>query len=85
MIKVLHVIPATPGEGAGMIFAKRQIASVRSAEVDVVTFYLTSRVSLSSLWKEWQQLRREIANVKPDLIQAHYGTMTAFLCAVGTW
>ncbi|HKE58230.1 MAG TPA: glycosyltransferase [Pyrinomonadaceae bacterium] len=84
MMKVLNVIPATPGEGSGMIFAKRQVASVGSAGVDVVTFYLTSRVSVSSLWREWQQLREEISKTKPDLIHAHYGTMTAFLCAFGT-
>jgi glycosyltransferase involved in cell wall biosynthesis len=84
MIKVLHVIPATPGEGSGMIFAKRQVASVQDAGVEVNTFFLTSRVSPSSLWREWRELRREIKQFKPDLIHAHYGTMTAFLCAFGT-
>src|SRR5262245_23872442 len=84
MIRVLHVIPGTPGEGFGMIFDKRQAASVRDAGVDVKTFFLTSRVSPSSLWRELCELRREIKEFKPDLIHAHYGTMTAFLCAFGT-
>jgi len=84
MLRVLQVIPATPGNGFGMIFAKRQASSIQQAGVEIDVFFLTSRVSPTSLWKEWGELRKRIREFKPDLIHAHYGTMTAFLCAFGT-
>jgi glycosyltransferase involved in cell wall biosynthesis len=67
-----------------MIFAKRQIASLHKAGVVCKTFFLTSRTSPSILVKEWLKFRREIKLFKPDLIHAHYGSMTSFFCISAT-
>lgn len=47
----------------------------------VRTFYLGHRTSLKGLIQEWRRLRREILQFRPDIVHAHYGTVTAFLCA----
>lgn len=83
-IRVLHVIPATPDGGCAMIFAKRQIASLDKIGIKVKTFFLTSRTSPASLARERRKLKTEVQSFKPDLIHAHYGTMTAMLCATAT-
>jgi len=82
-LRVLAVIPGN-GAGASMIFTRRQIDSLARLGVDVCTMYLNSRMSLVGLWQEWLRLRREIRNYRPQIVHAHYGTVTAFLCAIAT-
>ena len=82
-LRVLAVIPGN-GAGASMIFTRRQIDSLARLGVDVCTMYLNSRMTLVGLWQEWLRLRREIRNYRPQIVHAHYGTVTAFLCAIAT-
>ncbi len=81
--RVLAVIPGD-GVGASMIFARRQVESLAAAGVQVRMFYLTSRTSPFDVLRGCRKLRREIREFRPDLIHAHYGTMTSFLCALFT-
>jgi len=67
-----------------MIFARRQLNSLRTLNVDSHMFFLNAGTSPRLLLKRWLDLRREIASMKPDLIHAHYGTATALLCALAT-
>lgn len=78
--RVLHVIPGAPGE-VSMIFAKRQVASLRRAGVIVESTYLASRTNPVEVAREGLRIRRTARHFQPDLIHAHYGTMTAMLCA----
>src|SRR5207249_3487378 len=80
-LRVLSVIPAEE-EGAAMIFAKRQVRALREVGVVSEPFFLSSRTSPFILVREWRRLRREIRSFRPDLIHAHFGTMTAFFCAL---
>ena len=82
-IRALQVIPGSP-EGPSYNFAKRQVASLPKVGIAVRTFFLASRTSPTTLVKEWSRLQNEIRNFNPHLIHAHFGTMTAFLCAFGT-
>lgn len=81
--RVLLVIPGEP-IGSSMIFARRQAANVAQAGVVTQTFYLRSRTSPVALLKEWYRLRQEIRSFQPDLLHAHFGTMTGFLSAIAT-
>jgi glycosyltransferase involved in cell wall biosynthesis len=36
------------------------------------------------LWSEWKRLRREIRLFRPDIVHAHFGTMTAFVAATAS-
>lgn len=80
-IRVLSVIPA-PSSKVSMIFARRQVASLQQVGVVCETFFLASRTSPWILTKEWRRLRNTIRLFRPDLLHAHYGTVTAFLSAV---
>ena len=80
-IRVLAVIPASSAK-ASMIFARRQVASLQQAGVVCETFFLASRTSPWILIEESRRLRRMAKSFRADLLHAHYGTATAFLCAV---
>src|SRR5438874_1529875 len=76
-IRVLAVIPGE-GEGANFIFARRQVESLLAMGLSVQTFYLKSRSSPVIVLKEWLRLRRSIVEFSPDIVHAHYGTVTSF-------
>jgi glycosyltransferase involved in cell wall biosynthesis len=82
-LRVLAVIPG-PSVGRSFVFARRQIASLIDAGVDVHAFFLASRTSPRVLLREWRRLRREIRDIRPQLLHAHFGTMTSFFCAVSS-
>jgi glycosyltransferase involved in cell wall biosynthesis len=81
--RVLHVIPGEAGGGV-MIFAKRQVASLERAGAAGETFYLPSRTGARVMAREGVRIRRVARTFRPDLIHAHYGTVTAMLCACVT-
>jgi teichuronic acid biosynthesis glycosyltransferase TuaC len=80
-LRVLAVIPGAE-EGPSFIFAKRQMADVRGLGVDVRYFWLGERTSPWGLAAEWARLRRSIAAADPDVVHAHYGTVTALVTAL---
>lgn len=82
-IRVLAVIPGD-GQGMSFIFARRQIESLKRAGVNVEVFYLKFRTSLPGLFDEWLRLRRAIEQYSPNIVHAHYGTITSFLCICST-
>lgn len=79
-MRVLFVIPGD-GRGHSMIFARRQAASLTVEGVEVNCFYLGSRTSPRLLLGEFRRLRGRIRASAPDLVHAHYGTVTAALAA----
>ena len=81
--RVLFVVPSSPA-GPTMVFIRNDIAAVEKAGVLGRTFTLTSRTSVRILIKEAARLRREVREFTPDLIHVHYGTVTAFFCAMLT-
>lgn len=83
-IRVIGVIPGKR-EGFSMIFSKRQVKSLRKAGVKAKDFFLYSRTNPFILFKEFIRLWYEIKNFHPDIIHAHYGTMTAFVCAISSF
>jgi teichuronic acid biosynthesis glycosyltransferase TuaC len=82
-IRLLGVIPGID-EATGMWFARRQMATVIAHGVVARSFFLRSRTSPLKVSRELQRLRREIREFRPDVIHAHFGTMTAFIAAVAT-
>jgi teichuronic acid biosynthesis glycosyltransferase TuaC len=82
-LRVLAVVPGD-GQGSSYIFARRQIASLMDIGLNVHTHFVRSRTSPVTVAKEWMRIRREIGQFRPHLVHAHYGTVTAFLCAMAT-
>jgi len=83
-MKVLAVIPYSPNESS-MIFTKRQLSLLENSSlIEIRQFFLKSRTSLSVIIREAIRFRKEIADFEPDIVHAHYGTMTSFFCAMTT-
>ena len=82
-IKVLMVIP---GDGSSKIFpfALRQAESVTNNTIITENFFLKSRINVLRLLEEFIRFRKKTQDFSPDIIHAHYGTMTAFFCAIST-
>ncbi|MDL2122043.1 MAG: glycosyltransferase [Deltaproteobacteria bacterium] len=81
-IRVLAVIP-DGGNKVSMIFAHRQMNYLKESSIDVGFFMLKSRTSLKMLFSDMIAFRQKIAMFKPDVVHAHYGTVTSFFCALG--
>jgi teichuronic acid biosynthesis glycosyltransferase TuaC len=82
-LRVLYVIPGTE-EGTSMSFSRRQAASLSSFGIRVRSFFLRSRTSPLKIWAELRRLRRELHEFMPDIVHAHFGTMTAFVAAISS-
>src|SRR5579859_2259701 len=82
-IRSLHVIAGRP-QGSLMIFARRESASLRYAGIEVRQFFLQSRTSPTCLVREFLRIRREMQEFKPQIVHAHYGTVTALFCGLAT-
>lgn len=81
-IRILAVIP-DGGNKVSMIFAHRQMNSLKSPSIDVGVFMLKSRSSLKSLFSDMIAFRQKLATFNPHIVHAHYGTVTSFFCALG--
>lgn len=79
--RVLAVIPGVE-EAETMMPARRQVIALRGLGVQVKPFFLRSRTHPAILASELLRLRRELSSFNPDLIHAHYGTVTALFCAL---
>jgi glycosyltransferase involved in cell wall biosynthesis len=82
-IRVLHVIPDAP-VGSYNLFARREAASLAKVGVDVQTWYLTSRRSVSKLLRLRKDFQKVVAEFKPDLVHAQFGTVTALFCLLNS-
>jgi teichuronic acid biosynthesis glycosyltransferase TuaC len=82
-IRVLHVIPGEDRRN-NLIFAQRQVASLRHAGAEVEKFFLGNRTSPLRVIQECLRLRRKVQDFRPHVIHAQYGTVTAMLCALAT-
>lgn len=80
-LRVLAVIPGSE-EKSSFIFARRQMATVAELGVDVRNFWLGERTSVPGMFREIGRLRRAIADIAPDIVHAHYGTITALAAAL---
>jgi teichuronic acid biosynthesis glycosyltransferase TuaC len=80
-IRVLAVIPGD-GQGNSFIFARRQVRLLRQMGIQIPEFYLGLRTSPLHLLRARRKIQKEIAQFKPDVIHAHYGTVTALVCSL---
>jgi glycosyltransferase involved in cell wall biosynthesis len=80
-IKVITVIPAITKD-KGMIFCEKETKVLIKAGINIKRFLLISRTNPLIIVKEFIRLCKEIKKNTPNIIHAHYGTMTSFLCCV---
>lgn len=84
-LRIMAVIPGAP-RGASMVFARRQCAALGRLGQDVEIFHLESRTNPARIIRGMVSLARQMRAFRPDVVHAHYGTMTALtalICAPG--
>lgn len=82
-LRVLFLIPGLP-DGNSMVFARRQAESLVAQGLAVEVFNLRSRISPRILWSEFLRFRRTLRIFRPQVIHAHYGTMTAMFAVLAS-
>ncbi len=80
--RILFVIPGVAMDHS-MVFARRQAAILAGLGFEVEMFDLLSRTSPRALFEEFRRFRRVIHAFRPQVIHAHYGTVTALFAALG--
>jgi glycosyltransferase involved in cell wall biosynthesis len=75
-LRVLAIIPGLE-RSESFIFARRQVKHLSELGVDIRTFYLEARTSPMAMLRAARQFRRMFGEFKPDVVHAHYGTITA--------
>ena len=83
-LSIKRVLFVIPGDlvGHSMIFARRQAGILANEGIEVSSFYLATRTSFFRLVQEALRLRRMLKQEKPEVIHAHYGTVTALFAAL---
>jgi glycosyltransferase involved in cell wall biosynthesis len=66
-----------------MVFARRQAETLAAQGFRVEVFDLRSRTSPRVLCGEFRRFRRVVRAFRPQVIHAHYGTVTAMFAALG--
>jgi len=82
-LRVLYVIPGEE-EGPSFVFARRQVDAMIRSGVQAARFFLRSRTSPVMLLAERKRFRAGVQSFKPDLVHAHFGSVTALFCALCT-
>lgn len=82
-LRVLFLVPGV-AEGHSMVFARRQAATLMEQGLRVEVFDLRSRTSPGIVFQEFLRFRRVVRAFRPQVIHAHYGTVTAMFAAMGS-
>lgn len=68
-----------------MAFVHRQLGLLEASSlVEIVRFSLRARTSLKLIVQEAIEFSDLVMSFRPDIVHAHYGTMTSFFCAMTT-
>lgn len=83
-VRVLAVIPGD-GKGSSFIFARRQVQALGEAgPIEIETLLFDTGKSVSTYLRNFRFLRQTIQKFNPDIVHAHYGTMTGLACALAS-
>lgn len=79
---VVFIIPGDDhASDSSMIFARRQADALERMGVVIEIFYLRSRTSPRKLVAEFGRFRKVLKEIRPAVVHAHFGTMTALFAA----
>lgn len=83
MYRVLHIIPGKP-DGTEMPFARRQVKALLDYGLNCDVFFLDTRTRPIKILQCAIQLRKKVAQYRPQLIHAQFGSITALFSAIFT-
>lgn len=65
--------------GFAGIFVDRQIISLENAGIEISTFDVGNSHAPLTIFRQWLKLRRQVKQLRPDLVHGQYGTIIACL------
>lgn len=77
-VKVLWIIPGDEKDPLSMVYVKKLLNQV-SSKVQLRVFYLTNRLSIIQLLRDWIKLKKLTKEFRPDWIHSQYGSIVAFI------
>lgn len=80
-LRILCVIPGKP-ESNSMIFARNECNRLRKSGLDVKAFYLDFSSGFRKVVCQMLNLKKLLKQYRPQVVHAHFGSLTAFICAV---
>ena len=80
-MRILYVVPGSPC-GLSMIFAHKEISRIAAAGYETKTFMFVTSLNPAKIWGETIRLKGITRLYRPDLIHAHFGTLTGFVSAL---
>jgi teichuronic acid biosynthesis glycosyltransferase TuaC len=83
-LKVLYVVPSGPVGTASMVFAHREIERIAASGITTDTFNLRTSLRPRILFQQLRTLRSRIRQFRPDIVHAHFGTITAFATVIAS-
>ncbi len=75
------VIPGRE-EGSGFIFSKREFRTISAKREGCHVYFLDTSLRPGNLLRQFLVLRSLVRQVRPALLHAQYGSITAFLCSL---
>ncbi len=73
-MKVLAIVPYSKNS---FQFAYRQIEALKAKGVEIEIFHLKNRMNPIALFIEFLEIRKRINKFRPEVIHAHYGSVTS--------
>jgi len=80
-VKILCVIPGRP-ESNSMIFARNECNRLHKSSLNVKAFYLDFSIGFYKLVSQMLNLKKLIRQYHPEVVHAHFGSLTALICAI---
>lgn len=86
MTENIRVLAVMPGErdGGQFSFSREQMKAVSATGVAVVSVFFSNRTSLRGFFQAIRNVVGEARRNQCNIVHAHYGTVTALVCAVAS-
>lgn len=81
-LKVLYIIPVGPAGTASMVFAHAEIARIAATGIETAIIPYSTSPRPDRLLREIRAIRSRVRQFEPDVVHAHFGTITAFAAVI---
>lgn len=81
-MRVLYIIPEGPAGTASMVFAHSEIDRIAASGVVTEVVRFRSSMRPDRLFRQIRSIRSRVREFRPDIVHAHFGTLTAFATVI---
>lgn len=81
-MRVLYIVPLGPEGTVSMVFAHSEIERIAATGIETAVFQYRTSARPDRLFRQILAIRSRIRQLKPDVVHAHFGTITAFATVI---